>query len=85
MRVANLVLWMAVESGRNEIPATHELIAAMACIRRPPVSLVLADLQRTGAHSTLHGHVHILHPEVLLEAACPCFETRTRILERAVV
>ena len=81
-RVATLLLTIAPEGARTDIPATHELIAQMVSIRRPSVSLVLSDLQRLGAVRNSHPQVAIVDRALLMEAACPCFATRSRILSR---
>lgn len=81
-RVTTFLISLRSERGSNEIPVTHETIAAMLSIRRPSVSEVLSDLQRAGAVRSHHGHVTFVDAVQLERVACACNRTIASILER---
>jgi len=81
-RVTTFLLGLRAERGSNEVPVTHETIGAMLSIRRPSVSEVLADLQRSQLIRTNHGHLTFVGGDELERIACPCNRTISNILER---
>ena len=81
-RVTTFLLSLRSERGSDEIPVTHETIAAMLSIRRPTVSEVLANLQRAGAVCSNHGRVTFIDAERLESVACACNRTVASILAR---
>jgi CRP-like cAMP-binding protein len=59
----------------QEFPLTHELLATMLAVRRPTVTLVIADLVRLGIISTSRGHIKIADRTALEARACECYKT----------
>ncbi len=59
--------------GQDEFPLTHEFLASMLGVRRPTVTLVMAELARTGIVSHVRGHVRIVDRKGLETASCECY------------
>ena len=59
--------------GQDEFPLTHEFLASMLGVRRPTVTLVMAELARAGVVSHVRGHVRIADRSGLEEASCECY------------
>ena len=67
---------------RDEFALTHEFLAVMLGVRRPTVTLVLADLQRAGIISHLRGQVRLVNRQALEAASCECYRTVNTQYER---
>jgi CRP-like cAMP-binding protein len=77
--------WLLMTRDRietDEFPLTHELLAVMLGVRRPTVTLVLAQLQRAGIVSHVRGQVRIVDRRALEDAACECYKTTTGLFNR---
>lgn len=59
--------------GQDEFPLTHEFLASMLGVRRPTVTLVMAELTRAGVVSHVRGHVRIVDRTGLEDASCECY------------
>jgi Mn-dependent DtxR family transcriptional regulator len=60
---------------REEFPVTHELLSTMLGVRRPTVTLIIADLVRLGIVSTTRGGIRIADRAALLARSCECYRT----------
>ena len=67
---------------RDEFPLTHEFLAIMLGVRRPTVTLVLAELQRAGIVSHVRGLVRIVDRKALEGASCECYRTVKGLFSR---
>ena len=68
--------WLLMTHDRieqDEFPLTHEFLASMLGVRRPTVTLVMAELARTGIVSHVRGHVRIVDRKGLEAASCECY------------
>jgi CRP-like cAMP-binding protein len=68
--------WLLMTHDRiaqDEFPLTHEFLAMMLGVRRPTVTLVMAELTRAGIVSHIRGHVRIVDRKGLEGAACECY------------
>ena len=68
--------WLLMTHDRieqDEFPLTHEFLAGMLGVRRPTVTLVMAELARTGIVSHVRGHVRIVDRKALEAASCECY------------
>jgi CRP-like cAMP-binding protein len=70
--------------GRDEFPLTHEILAVMLGVRRPTVTLVMADLTRKGIISHVRGHVRIVDRPALEAVSCECYRIVKMIFDRLV-
>ena len=61
--------------GQDEFPLTHEFLAIMLGVRRPTVTLVMAELARSGIVSHVRGHVRIVDRKGLEATSCECDRT----------
>ncbi len=68
--------------GQDEFPLTHEFLAVMLGVRRPTVTLVMAELARTGVVSHVRGHVRIVDRKGLEGAACECYRNVRTVFDR---
>jgi len=68
--------------GQDEFPLTHEFLAIMLGVRRPTVTLVMAELARTGIVSHVRGHVRIVNRTGLEAAACECYRNVRAVFDR---
>jgi CRP-like cAMP-binding protein len=59
---------------QEEFPLTHEFLAIMLGVRRPTVTLVMAELARAGIVSHVRGHVRIVDRAGLEAVACECYQ-----------
>jgi CRP-like cAMP-binding protein len=69
--------WLLMTHDRiaqDEFPLTHEFLAIMLGVRRPTVTLVMADLARAGIVSHVRGHVRIVDRLGLEGASCECYK-----------
>ena len=79
--------WLLMTHDRieqDEFPLTHELLAIMLGVRRPTVTLVMADLTRPGIISHVRGHVRIVDRGALEQTACECYRNVRSVFERLV-
>ena len=67
---------------RDEFPLTHEFLAVMLGVRRPTVTLVLAELQRRGIVSHVRGFVRIVDRQALEVVSCECYRTVKALFSR---
>ncbi len=68
--------------GQDEFPLTHEFLAIMLGVRRPTVTLVMAELARAGTVSHVRGHVRIVDREGLEAASCECYRNVRAVFDR---
>ena len=68
--------------GQDEFPLTHEFLAIMLGVRRPTVTLVMAELARAGVVSHVRGHVRIVDRKGLEKAACECYRNVRTVFDR---
>jgi CRP-like cAMP-binding protein len=68
--------------GQDEFPLTHEFLAIMLGVRRPTVTLVMAELARTGVVSHVRGHVRIVDRQGLEATSCECYRNVRAAFER---
>jgi CRP-like cAMP-binding protein len=59
----------------EELPLTHELLSSMLGVRRPTVTLIIADLIRLGIISTRRGVIRITVRAALEARSCECYRT----------
>lgn len=68
--------------GQDEFPLTHELLALMLGVRRPTVTLVMADLAQAGIVAHARGHIRIVDRQGLEAASCECYRNARAITDR---
>lgn len=68
--------------GQDEFPLTHEFLAIMLGVRRPTVTLVMAELARGGIVSHVRGHVRIVDRKGLEGASCECYRNVRSVFDR---
>jgi CRP-like cAMP-binding protein len=77
--------WLLMSHDRiaqDEFALTHEFLAIMLGVRRPTVTLVMADLARAGTVSHVRGHVRIVDRDGLEAAACECYRNVRSTFDR---
>jgi Mn-dependent DtxR family transcriptional regulator len=77
--------WLLMTHDRiaqDEFPLTHEFLAIMLGVRRPTVTLVMAELARAGIVSHVRGHVRITDRAGLERASCECYRNVRAVFER---
>lgn len=77
--------WLLMTHDRvqnDEFPLTHELMAMMLGVRRPTVTLVMAQLTSAGIISHVRGRVRIVDRKGLEEASCECYKTVRTLFDR---
>lgn len=77
--------WLLMTHDRiaqDEFPLTHEFLAIMLGVRRPTVTLVMAELARAGVVSHVRGHVRIVDRKGLEGAACECYRNIRSVFDR---
>lgn len=80
-RLARALLWIMDETGRPEIALTHREISIMTAIRRPSVSLTLADFQKHGIVRLHHGLVQVMDRRGLERQCCSCYRVIRSLVE----
>ena len=78
--------WLLMTHDRieqEEFPLTHEFLASLLGVRRPTVTLVMAELARTGIVSHVRGHVRIVDRKGLEAASCECYRRVRTVFDRA--
>jgi CRP-like cAMP-binding protein len=68
--------------GQDEFALTHEFLAIMLGVRRPTVTLVMANLARAGIVSHVRGHVRIVDRKGLEESSCECYRNVRMVFDR---
>ena len=77
--------WLLMTHDRiqqDEFPLTHEFLAIMLGVRRPTVTLVMAELTRAGIVSHVRGHVRIVDRRALEAASCECYRNVRAVFDR---
>ena len=80
--------WLLMTHDRivqDEFPLTHEFLAIMLGVRRPTVTLVMAELARAGIVSHVRGHVRIVDRKGLEAASCECYRNIRSVYDRLLV
>jgi CRP-like cAMP-binding protein len=70
-RMARWLLRMRDLAG-DDLPITHDYLAAMIGVRRTTVSEIANEMQSNGAISYIRGRVHIANVENLKNQSCEC-------------
>ena len=70
--------------GQDEFPLTHEILAVMLGVRRPTVTLVMAELTRRGIISHVRGHIRIVDRKGLEAGSCECYRNVKTVFDRLV-
>lgn len=78
-RLARWLLTVCDLIQHPEMKLTQEFIACMLGTRRSSVTIAAAALQRAGLIEYGRGHIRILQPESLREAACECYTATRRL------
>jgi CRP-like cAMP-binding protein len=68
--------------GSNEFNMTHEMLSMMLGVRRPTITLVLAQLAKAGMISQVRGRLRIVDRAALESASCECYRTVKNIFDR---
>jgi CRP-like cAMP-binding protein len=68
--------------GSPEFNMTHEMLSMMLGVRRPTVTLVLAQLARAGMISQVRGRMRIVDRGALEAASCECYRTVKDLFDR---
>ena len=77
--------WLLMTHDRiaqDEFPLTHEFLAIMLGVRRPTVTLVMAELTRAGIISHVRGHIRIVDRQGLEAASCECYRNTRGVFDR---
>jgi CRP-like cAMP-binding protein len=77
--------WLLATQARVQTQSfgmTQEMLAMALGVRRPTVTLIIADLQRVGAVQYSRGHANILDEAALVERACACIAVQAPRLYR---
>jgi len=69
--------------GLDEFRLTHEILASVLGVRRPTISLVIADLVRAGIVSQRRGRLRIVDRSRLEGSACECYWAIKALSDRA--
>lgn len=78
-RVASSLLLLDTQCGGEDIPMTHERIAAVIGTSRPLVSTELGHLQKRALVGLHRGSIEIREREALAKRACACRARATRL------
>jgi CRP-like cAMP-binding protein len=73
-RCARSLLMARDRMQSDELDLTHQFLAQMLGVRRVGVTVAAGKLQRSGAIAYSRGHIVILDPKRLAEAACECYD-----------
>lgn len=68
--------WLLTADDRlqsERLPVTQEMLAALLGIRRPTVTLIMAELQRSGIVDYARGSLRVRDRASLLARACECY------------
>jgi CRP-like cAMP-binding protein len=61
--------------GTTQLPLTHDMLATVLAVRRPTVTLAIADLVQAGIISTSRGVIRIVDRAQLEGHSCECYRT----------
>ena len=67
---------------RQSFAMTQEMLAMTLGVRRPTVTLIIAEPQRVGAVQYSRGNVNLLDQAALVEPACACVAVKAPRLYR---
>jgi CRP-like cAMP-binding protein len=81
-RACRWLLMVSDRVGRDHLTVTHELLSTLLGVRRPTVTLVLAQLVKAGMISQVRGGMRIVDRQLLEAASCECYGSMKRILDR---
>jgi CRP-like cAMP-binding protein len=68
--------------GTDEFNVTHEMLSMMLGVRRPTITLVLAQLAKAGMISQVRGRIRIVDRRALESASCECYRTVRNLFDR---
>lgn len=77
--------WLLMTHDRveqDEFALTHEFMAMMLGVRRPTVTLVMAELTSAGIISHVRGRVRVVDRAGLEAASCECYKTVRTLYDR---
>src|SRR5215212_5330190 len=77
--------WLLMTHDRveqDEFALTHEFMAMMLGVRRPTVTLVMAELTNAGIISHVRGRVRVVDRAGLESASCECYKTVRTLYDR---
>jgi CRP-like cAMP-binding protein len=77
--------WLLMTHDRvehDEFALTHEFMAMMLGVRRPTVTLVMAELTNAGIISHVRGRVRVVDRQGLEGASCECYKTVRALYDR---
>lgn len=83
-RLARWLLAIADRVPSDDLPVTHETIAAQLGTHRPGISAAADALRRRGLITYNRGHVHVVDRGGLERAACGCYRASRADCERAL-
>jgi CRP-like cAMP-binding protein len=73
-RLARWLLMMRDRSDDDALAITHDLLAEMLGVHRPPLTKVVRGLERDGAIEGSRGRITIRDRARLIKASCECYE-----------
>jgi CRP-like cAMP-binding protein len=68
--------------GTDEFHITHEMLSMMLGVRRPTITLVLAQLAKAGMISQVRGRLRIVDRRALESESCECYRTVKNMFDR---
>lgn len=77
--------WLLMTHDRlnqDEMSLTHELLSTMLGVRRPTITLVMADLAQAGLVSHNRGRIRIVDRNGLEAMACECYKNMRTMSDR---
>ena len=77
--------WLLMTHDRvqqDEFALTHEYMAMMLGVRRPTVTLVMAELTNAGIISHMRGRIRIADRKGLEDASCECYRSVKNLYDR---
>ncbi len=83
-RACRWLLMVSDRVGRDELNVTHELLSTLLGVRRPTVTLVLAQLVKAGMISQARGGMRIVDRQLLEAASCECYGSVKRMVRRSM-
>jgi CRP-like cAMP-binding protein len=81
-RACRWLLMVSDRVGRDELNVTHELLSTLLGVRRPTVTLVLAQLVKAGMIFQVRGGMRIVDRPLLEAASCECYGAVKRMFDR---
>jgi CRP-like cAMP-binding protein len=83
-RACRWLLMVSDRVGRDQLTVTHELLSTLLGVRRPTVTLVLAQLVKAGMISQVRGGMRIVDRQLLEAASCECYGSVKRMFDRLI-